>query len=58
MKEEIRSLSRGKSVHLPIKSMASVRNYVSEFNAMYFQKKTWKSETNKEKGVVVVTRIA
>lgn len=58
-KEKMRNMKKGATMRLPISSLETVRNNVSLLNAKHYSEgKKWKSESFKEKGIVVVTRTA
>lgn len=58
-KEKMRNMKKGATMRLPISSLETVRNNVSLLNAKHYgEGKKWKSESCKEKGIVVVTRTA
>lgn len=58
-KERMRNMEKGDSIKLPISSVETIRNNVSLLNAKHYQEgKRWESESIKEEGIVVVTRIA
>lgn len=58
-KGKIRELEIGASIELPIASIETIRNNVSLLNTKHYNEgKRWKSESSREKGTVLVTRIS
>lgn len=58
-KEKMKTMKKGATIKLPISSLETIRNNVSLLNAKHYNEgKKWKSESFKEKGIVIVTRTA
>nr|DAP51101.1 MAG TPA: hypothetical protein [Caudoviricetes sp.] len=55
----MKTMKKGATIKLPISSLETIRNNVSLLNAKHYSEgKKWKSESFKEKGIVIVTRTA
>ena len=58
-KEKMKNMKKGATINFPISSLETIRNNVSLLNAKHYsESKKWKSESFKEKGIVIVTRIS
>ena len=58
-KEKMKTMKKGATIKLPISSLDKILNNLSIFNSKnYNEGKKWKSESFKEKGIVIVTRTA
>ena len=58
-KEKMKTMKKGATIKLPISSLETIRNNLSLLNAKHYNEgKKWKSESFKEKGIVIVTRTA
>lgn len=56
---QLRALERGNKVSFSVDKICTVRNCVSILNAQgYTLNKRWKSQMNKEQGMVTVQRIS
>ena len=58
-KEKMKPRKKGATITLTISSLETIRNNVSLLNAKHYNEgKKWKSESFKEKGIVIVNRTA
>lgn len=58
MRKKIENIELGAEVEFSIEKASTIRNVVSLLNSIYYLKsKRWKSETVREKGIIIVKRV-